>query len=52
MKRKDYLKPTIRIVEMKHRSHILAGSVQLTGVTSKRNGYGSATEQTWGDEGE
>lgn len=51
MKQKDYLKPTMRIVEMKHRSHILAGSGEPTSVvTSKRNGYGTAITDTWGDE--
>ena len=52
MKRTDYQKPTMCIVEMKHRSHILAGSDRSMSVSSSRNGYGAATTDTWGDEEE
>ena len=46
MKRNDYSKPTIRVVKLQHKCHILAGS----GVESMRKGYGAAQESTWGDE--
>ena len=51
MKRKDYQKPTMRGVLLKQQSHILAGSGEPTSVvTSKRNGYGAAITDTWGEE--
>ena len=48
MKRKDYEKPTMKIVELQHQSYLLTTS----GVQSERRGYGTAstdddTEQTW-----
>ena len=46
MKLNDYSKPTIRVVNLQHKCHILAGS----GVESTRKGYGSAQETTWGEE--
>ena len=30
MKRKDYMKPTMRVVMLQHRHQILAGSIQST----------------------
>jgi len=47
MKRKNYEKPTMKVVELQHRTMLLAGSLEAT-----RNGYGTAsnddgTEQTW-----
>ena len=49
MNKKDYLKPTMKVVQLQHRSHILAGS---EGVRAARSGYGTAstddgTEETW-----
>ena len=46
MKRKDYRKPTMRVVNLHRQCHILASS----GVESTRKGYGAAQESTWGDE--
>jgi hypothetical protein len=37
MKRKDYQKPTMTVVELRHRTQLLAGSVQ-----AMRNSYGNA----------
>ena len=37
MKRKDYQKPTTRVVELQHHCHILAGSVGAS-----RSDYGTA----------
>ena len=44
MKRKDYQKPTTRVVELKQQSQLLAGSVGAS-----RGDYGVAIEDTWGD---
>lgn len=30
MKRKDYLKPTMQVVELQQQAHLLAGSEQVT----------------------
>jgi len=43
MKRKDYEKPTMKVVQLQHQCHILAGS----GVEANRSGYGAATEDEW-----
>ena len=43
MKRKDYRKPTMNVIELQHQCHILAGS----GVEANRSGYGAATEDEW-----
>lgn len=43
MKRKDYQKPTTRVVELQHQTHLMAGS----GVQSMRSGYGEAQEEEW-----
>ena len=42
MKRKDYKKPTMKVVELQHRTMLLAGSLEAT-----RNGYGEAQTDTW-----
>ena len=46
MKRKDYERPTMQVVQLKHKCQILAGS----GVEANRSSYGAAQESTWGDE--
>ena len=43
MKRKDYQKPTMKVVILQHRTQLLAGS----GVQSMRSGYGEAQEEDW-----
>ena len=43
MKRKDYQKPTTRVVETQQRTMLLAGS----GVEANRSGYGTAQEDVW-----
>ena len=40
MKRKDYRKPTMKIVKLQQKCHILAGSGEGLGAT--RGGYGAA----------
>lgn len=48
MKKRDYEKPSMKVVELQQRQHLMAGSVEAT-----RNGYGvanqgmSADEDTW-----
>ena len=44
MKHKDYRKPTMRVVELQHRTMLLAGSLE-----GKRNSYGAANTQNWGE---
>ena len=44
MRKKDYEKPTMKVVELQHRTMLLAGSLEAT-----RNGYGEAQTDT-GDE--
>ena len=39
MKRTDYTKPTMKVVELKHRTELLIGSSK---VAAKRTGYGKA----------
>lgn len=39
MKRKDYQKPTMTVVELRHRTQLLTGSVQAS-----RSSYGTANE--------
>ena len=43
MKRKDYQKPTMNIVQLQQQTHLMAGS----GVQSMRSGYGEAQEEDW-----
>ena len=38
MKRKDYQRPTMKVVKLQHRTHLMAGS----GVEANRSGYGTA----------
>jgi hypothetical protein len=45
MRKKDYQKPTTKVVQLKQQCHILAGSLGAT-----RDGYGTANTDTWGDE--
>ncbi len=45
MKRKDYQKPTMKVVKLQHQCQILAGS----GEGAMRSGYGTAVEETWDD---
>ena len=45
MNKKDYLKPTMNIVQLQQQTHLMAGS----GVQSMRSGYGEAQEETWDD---
>ena len=47
MKRKDYTKPTMKVVMLRH-----AGMLMTSGVGAMRSGYGTAstddgTEETW-----
>ena len=44
MNKKDYEKPTMRVVQLKQQSQLLAGSVEAS-----RGDYGVAIEDTWGD---
>ena len=46
MNKKDYLKPTMKVVQLQHQCHILA---QSDGVQAQRSGYGAANTDTWGD---
>ena len=43
MKRKDYQRPTMKVVQLQHQTHLLAGS----GVEANRSGYGTAEEEEW-----
>ncbi len=47
MTRKDYNKPTMRVVQLKHRQRLLAGSG--ASVRGMRNSYGDAEEQNWNE---
>ncbi len=47
MKKKEYNKPTMRVVQLKQRQRLLAGSV--ASVRGMRNGYGDAKEQNWNE---
>jgi len=44
-----YLKPTTKVVILKHRTQLLTGSEKPT-VSAMRSGYGTATTETWDDE--
>ena len=44
MKRKDYLKPTMQVVELQQQAHLLAGSGN---VQATRDSYGTATTDEW-----
>ncbi len=43
MKKKMYERPTIQVVQLKHKCQILAGSVGAT----RGEDYGDAIEETW-----
>ena len=43
MKRKDYQRPTMKVVQLQHQTHLLADS----GVEANRSGYGTAQEEDW-----
>ena len=49
MERKDYVEPTMKVVQLKHQCHILEGSDTAT-TSASRNGYGEAITDTWGNE--
>lgn len=42
MKKKDYQKPTMKVVKLQHQTHLLYASVQ-----TMRTSYGDANEQDW-----
>ena len=46
MKRKDYQKPTMKVVKLEHYCDILAGSLGA----NRGDTYGTAVEETWGDD--
>jgi hypothetical protein len=57
MKRKDYEKPTMKVVQLRHQTQLLT----VSGVTAVRKSedketgelvpdYGEAVEETWGEE--
>jgi len=43
MKRKDYQKPTMKVVKLQQQTHLMAGS----GVDATRDSYGTAQEDDW-----
>ena len=45
MKKTNYERPTMKVVQLQHRCQILVGSDR--GVQSQRSSYGAATEETW-----
>ena len=49
MNRKNYLKPTAKVVKLQHTGMLMA-SDGVSGVSASRNGYGSANPDTWDDE--
>ena len=46
MKRKDYVRPTMKVEELGHYCDILAGSLGA----NRGDTYGTAVEETWGDD--
>ena len=44
MKRKDYLKPAMRVVLIQQKAHLLVGSNELN---AGRDDYGTAIEEEW-----
>ena len=44
MKRKDYQRPTMKIVAIQQEASLLAGSNELNSI---RSDYGDAIEETW-----
>jgi hypothetical protein len=50
MNKKDYLKPTMKVVQLQHRSQILAGSYTMT-TTGGRNQLSNGTDDLgWNEE--
>ena len=49
MNKNDYQKPTMTVVELRHRTQLLTGS---TGMEGRRNSYGEAIEEEWKEEDE
>ena len=47
MKRKDYRRPTMTVVELQHRTRLLIVSNEAKNVSAQRNGYVTADEQEW-----
>lgn len=43
MKRKDYQKPTMKVVKLQHTGMLMTSG----GVKSMRSGYGEAQEEEW-----
>ena len=58
MKRKDYEKPTMKVVQLRHQTQLLTASgVQAVRKSNKDKetgelvpDYGEAVEETWGEE--
>ena len=48
MHRKDYQRPEMKVVELRHKCCILAGSGE--GTQANRSGYGAANVQDWDEE--
>lgn len=46
MNKKEYMRPTMRTVELKHKLQMLEGS-SGNGVKARRNGYGAANVESW-----
>ena len=46
--RKDYTRPTMKVVELKQTGILMASDP--AGVSAARSSYVTASEQTWGDE--
>ena len=44
MNKKDYLKPTMKVVKLQQQAHLLAGSGQ---VQATRDSYGDAITEEW-----
>ena len=47
MKKKEYLKPTMRMVKLHHSTRLLIGSYETNNVSGKRNAYETANSETW-----
>lgn len=48
MNRKNYLKPTAKVVKLQHTGMLMTSG--SNGVSASRKGYGSANTDTWDDE--
>ena len=47
MKRKNYERPTMKVVKLQHHGMLMTSG---EGVGAQRSSYGAAQESTWGDE--